>query len=283
MKVSLNFCDIGTIISGKKLLSEAWDEARDICNFKPEMMYIGSYFCDHYFLSITNAMTEEMCQFAKAHDMKIVLVIPTPSETTLFAVKTKIQEMTDLIGNLLLMYVVNDFGMLSYIDRTYTLNITLGRMMYKVTRDGRYDYFLSRNTDVACCSSYLHTLIQAYKICGIEMENIADDTQIQNLYGYQVMVHIPMVMATTGRVCEFASIPLRDSSKFRPLISCIHSCTKCMTSYEVNNGLIYHKIGKTVFYRQKTVIEIPTHITQNLIVFPMRTVRKCYENTCTIK
>ena len=172
--------------------------------------------------------------------------------------------------------------MLAYIANKYSFSITIGRLLFKQSRDSRYDSFRDEMPQCNICSSYLFELIKDYPIRAIELDDVRSGTILINKYGYDIYVHVPLVYISTGMVCEYSSAGLPDTQKFRPNNSCSHQCTKYCTEYYGVNKKPFYKIGRTIYYLGDPRALEAKGISKE-IYMPIDSLRECYENSSSIE
>ncbi len=281
MKTALNLCDISITMFDKNnfdhMIEELHYEKKEF-----DEIYIGSYFCEKYFLHITDDILKKLYSFCSQNKLEISIVVPMATEKDLCRLKERIDAFMHAFKNISAI-VVNDFGMLEYISKTYIdVPLVLGRLMFKQSRDIRYDTFRDEIPPYEVCSSFLYDLIKDYPIKGMELDDVRKNTIILNRYNYEVYVHAPMVYISTGMVCEYASAGLPDSKKFRPNSACSHQCSSYCTQYVGANEKQFYKLGRTIYYHGDPKAALAAGVSKE-IYFPIESVRKSYENSSTIK
>ena len=281
MKTVLNLSDIAITLfeqnNFEKTICELRDKKR---NF--DEIYIGSYFCEKYFLHIDEEILIKIKEFCESNEIRISVVIPMSSEKDLWNVKDRIDFLFHFFSFGISSFVVNDFGMLDYISEKYTCPIVLGRLLFKQSRDSRYDIFRDNIPSYEVCSSQFHELIKTYPIRAIELDDIRADMVLINNFDYEIYVHSPMVYISTGMVCEYASAGVSGMKKFRPNSPCAHQCSKYCTGYIGANHKQFYKIGRTVYYPGDPNASSAKGVDKE-IYFPFESVRKSYENSGSVK
>ncbi len=281
MKTILNLSDIAITLFEQKnferTIQELKAKKRDF-----DEIYIGSYFCEKYFLHITEDILAEIKNFCKLNGIKISLVIPMSSEKNSQNVKDRIDFIIRSVSFNIFSFVVNDFGMLEYISPKYNCPIVLGRLLFKQSRDSRYDTFRDAIPAYEVCSSHFHELIKEYPIKAIELDDVRADTVLANKFGYEIYVHSPVVYMSTGMVCEYASAGLANTKKFRPNNACAHQCTKYYTGYIGANNKQFYKIGRTIYYPGDPKAA-NANVVDKEIYFPFESVKESYENSSSVE
>ena len=281
MKTVLNLSDIAITLFEQKNVERTIHELKAKKKDFDEI-YIGSYFCEKYFLHITEDILAEIKNFCKLNGVKVSLVIPMSSEKDLQNVKDRIDFIMRSFSFNIFSFVVNDFGMLEYISQKYDCPIVLGRLLFKQSRDSRYDTFRDEIPAYEVCSSHFHELIKEYPIKAIELDDVRADTVLANNFGYEIYVHSPVVYMSTGMVCEYASAGLANTKKFRPNNACAHQCTKYCTGYIGANNKQFYKIGRTIYYPGDPKAA-NAHGVDKEIYFPFESVRESYENSSSVE
>ena len=260
----LNICDILHQTLVKK------EEIKYLLHEKQvKRIYIGSYFCGNYFLSITENNIKELLSY---FEKKIVinLVIPTFNQKNLHCGKEKIdlflQSFTDKIDEI----TVNDYGMLAYINDKYSKPIFLGRLFMKDYRDPRYYAHFNQTITPKILSSYLEELKVKYRIKGVEFDPI---NSILNFsiapFDIEISMHTPYCYNTMGQICELASIVKDIDNKFRPNDECTFACNDHFIQFYSDEKIQFVKLGRAVyFYNQATQIIGINSI--RILYFPLR-------------
>lgn len=210
---------------------------------RAEYLYMGSYFCDLYFIGISQSMWEESLSFARRTKKTAVLVAPTPSQRNMEKLKDIICRLLRENGDVLKEVVVNDFGMLRFIDGLgLGLSVWCGRLMSRETRDPRYPQFAQSNK--------LSRRMEDGTLCGISVKGLELDTlgKETGRIADKIMVsfHIPYTYITMGRYCELGSIGFPPEKKFRLWDTCSRSCRHFWNEYR-NDHADFLKYGRAVY------------------------------------
>lgn len=209
-----------------------------------EAIYLGSYFCDRYYCGISESVWNDCFDAIGRHRVAAVLVIPTPSQQRLAAVKEKTEALMERYGGQIREVVVNDNGMLAWFSERYPDKaLWLGRTMDKELRDPRYSLpgthsKLREQVDAGLC-------VQG-NIVGVETDVTHTDEKQGDISGCRLGIHTPFAYLTMGRICEFASIGLPPSEKFQIYRPCRRQCMSNWTWYE-QNTLSFLKHGRAVY------------------------------------
>ena len=267
---AINFCDILNKHSlSLKILFEK------LISYEPKInrIYVGSYFCSQYFLSIN--FWDELIRECEKDDIYITMCLPIFSEKDNEIAKSKISdilERSDIIDEV----TVNDFGMLKYIAESFKNKINLGRLFFKDPRDVRIKSLYS-----SCTTPALLTFdLRAWKISGIELDMMSQEINIPSDYinSAVVCLHKPYCFLTTGNICKYGSIHQSIDHKFRPNGRCQIECSKVYEKYfeDVNGRKVdIIRFGRGVYYKN-----LDSHIfgrqIDRVIYFPIDEVINSY-------
>ena len=122
-------------------------------------IYIGSYFCGRYFLSLNLDMLQRLSEWCEENKMQVTLVIPIFSQSLLHSAKEKVAIILGLFGEHIDEITINDYGMLSYIAETYPKSIQIGRLMNKDCRDPRHPSYFKQIRKPYLISTYFKEMI----------------------------------------------------------------------------------------------------------------------------
>ena len=211
---------------------------RLIAQYEPARIYIGSYFCEKYFLGI-NIWTR-ITDFCKTSNIHISMVIPVFAQLDLNNAKTVISGLISKYSDIIDEIVVNDFGMLRFIKQISDLKIIQGRLFSKIPRDFRFTGQSSglKNCEVQVFDSAIHS---------VELDPVGSNIYIinaQNL-GIGLQLHVPYCYQTVGNICCYASTHKMIEKKFRPNSSCERECYYLCEHYKDKD---IAKIGRAVYF-----------------------------------
>ena len=239
--------------------------------------YVGSYFCEKYFVKSIRFFLHFAAEFLMNHDMRVTLVVPIAPGRMLDAVKDSLYRAVNEFPGLIDEVVVNDYGMLNTLQdlcaqvdgqleqrgqteaetgsgiQPGTIRRIAGRLFFRNYRDPRYGW----GKDVAGRIFFpesLNGLIDAVDLDLVSEE--MDFCAIPEEIG--VHIHYPYVYATLSHSCEFASARLEDRMKFRTMLPCGNACmsgwyrTKAGdTEYLHFTKAVYVKGPENVTYSRK--------------------------------
>lgn len=210
---------------------------------KADYLYIGSYFCDLYLLSLPENVWDTIFDYSKKNKKKVVFVIPVVSQRNLVRVKDKIGHLFEKYGQLIREVVVNDYAMLIWInDLRRDLKIWCGRLMSKETRDPRYPEFYQTNK---LHERIINGQLLGVDVIGLELDTFKNAEWLQNRE-CRVACHTPLSYVSMGRYCEIESIGKETKNKFRLVDACTRKCRNNWQLYE-NDKILFIKFGKAVY------------------------------------
>ena len=236
---SLSFCD--TVFPAfNTLMWEAELGKRTGIN----RIFVGSYFCECYFLRYEKFSFDELGKWAALKSLKVSFVIPIVREPDLEKAKDVVRRA--LACGFIDEVIVNDVGMLDYVSREYDVKIFLGRLFFKNTRDSRGP-FPRTGDGINFYSSVYNQLLKDYAFAGIEADAAALDMDFEGMPEDMVLgLHEDLTYLTTGRMCAFAAAGLTDDRKFLPDEPCKLECVGNAVTYSLEGGIII-KAGKTCY------------------------------------
>lgn len=231
MEIAYNACDLIEYVIGNKT-----------SNFmQAEYVYVGSYFCDLYMLSVAKEKWREVITYIGNAGKKIVLVIPTPSQRNLEKLKSLVSFLVSEYSDVIREVVINDYGMFRWVkNRDIKLPIWCGRLLSKELRDPRYPERIQGNK---LADWVRNELFEGVNIIGVELDT---PYKVEPSDSLQVAFHTPLNYVTMGRYCEIGSIERPLTDKFRLWSGCNRTCMKYWNRYE-NDEACFLKFGKAVY------------------------------------
>ena len=243
MEKAVNLCDVGY-----RLLNANAVEGL-IASYS--RIYVGSYFCDRYFLMTTPLLLDSLKNSAQKGHRKITLVVPVPSQTTLTSVKKMVSNVLRKYKKVVDTVVVNDLGMLDWLSHNSNTQIVLGRMFSKCLRDPRYP----ETSEAYTVPKSTEQIIQQYNCGGIEVEGCFHAVYKSNFdLRYAIHLHASPFYISCMRQCFFASIPKVTSQKFRQNAGCRLECSEYRLSNTIQRNAEIHRIGKGVYFAGSNVL-----------------------------
>jgi len=227
-----------------------YEEISQIDKVKPKSccrIYIGSYFCQNYFMSLKAYPVNALFQWCRKQEIQITLVVPICSQGRLGECKHLIGELCKedaLIDEI----CVNDVGMLDYVSSNFGQKIFLGRLFMKEQRDPRNPKLRYQQHAAGCLDAMIKQLLLQYKIAGVEFDKIYNSMEIPSeLSTYILGVHAPYAYITTGRMCMYAGMHKQGAMQFETDGGCQLECRQKRTCFSSQDGF-FMKIGRTVYY-----------------------------------
>lgn len=233
---------------------EDWNVSmKDLEKKKIKRFYLGSYFCSNYFLNLDLNLFERIVTESIYNRCDITLVIPIITEKNFESMKEKLDKLFRFAGDCIDEITVNDYGTMAYLSRQYPLPLNMGRLFTKDYRDPRY----KDSYDMICKPKIFTTeffkIIQCFSIKGIEFDPTNRCIDLSEVYpGLSYAVHTPYCYVTTGQICEYGSISNKLEKKFYPNADCHRECMKVMTTYELQDGQEWYRVGKAVYFKNRT-------------------------------
>ena len=235
-----------------------------------ERIYVGSYFCENFFLGLSDRFHQAVRELCQRYDLRATLVAPIfgqafleQGEWRLAGVLTDFADVYDEV-------VVNDIGCFAALSRWYageggwlycTLphpggkppRIGLGRLFSKELRDARYPEVmggtshLSLSAEAQACIS-MQLLMQPDALSLVEVDPLSAVVDVSSIDAGEVAIHLPLCYATTGRNCGPASVDEPDSQKFHLGRGCGRHCLRMVQGYKTDEGVCYVKHGRTYYF-----------------------------------
>lgn len=207
-------------------------------------IYIGSYFCEVYFIQSMETTLANIERYALDNRMRITLVIPIFTQSHLqkgLQIINTILDKFSLIDEV----VVNDYGILNYINLNYNIEIIIGRLLRKRARDYRYPEYIKSK-------EYAETkeLYRKYaRVKGVEIDVTSQEIELSDFaLLYLPCIHMPFTYLTCGQLCDFASLDLDIFQKFNSNNECNLNCNKLYYIYRTETEHNLYRIGKAVYY-----------------------------------
>ncbi len=246
--IAVNLSDLYLYYSYDPENYPAWLRSTDSDRF-----YIGSYFCEKYFLKSTGRARNEIFPFAAEQRDHITIVVPVPSDHWSFRIREVLASLIQqqpAIDEI----VVNDFATLSFANDLRTsgdlnFQITAGRLFFKNYRDPRYEEQQQGQT-VCFFPGTLRGKVDAAELdlCSVKMDvsSIPDEVALH--------FHYPFTYVTCTSYCEFASGAAPDNEKFRTHTRCGLKCMEAVIWNEADGAGLLH-LGKGVYTRNPEALD----------------------------
>ena len=287
-EAALNIADLG---HQDNLRSDDWDEFHrrlsQVCNDACarlsrqllDRIYVGSYFCDRFFLSLDGGFYESLARFCGTYGLKATLVVPLFGQSTLKAGKARVEKLVALRGDdgpLFDEVVANDPAAALFLGELAggrpgdgqtadegepdaaggkrPLRIVYGRMMAKSSRDPRHDVMADAPQPYALDAQQAAELAARFGYSMAECDPTAPVVDA-SAFGdaLPLAVHAPHCLMTTGHICQQASLDLPRDRKFRADAPCRQECLRGVQvyehhSYDSGEPRWFTRAGRTVYF-----------------------------------
>ena len=246
-----------------------------------ERIYMGSYFCDEFFLRNDYDSLIELVQGINKN-IHATLVLPIFCEKNLKKGKELIdilmQKYIDVIDEV----TVNDYGMLTYMRNNYNRKMNMGRLFFKDYRDPRYPEYFEDTWKPKGFHRRLKDNIERYGIHEVEVDITHKSVDLSENPGCVVGLHTPYTYMTTGKICEYASMYRPVQKKFRPNISCVRECLNAFIRYDLGDERKWVRVGRTVYFENNCFKlansgEKSADTDARIIYFPMNEIMEITE------
>ena len=254
MEHCVNLCElIKQVLASGMTIGEYVEQVRKEKGWdRVGRIYIGSYFCSHYFLHLTEWDFTQIFTYAKQADCKITLVLPVFTQKNLGSAKKFLDRLSCRFDDGIDEITVNDYGMLVYISSKYCVRVNLGRLFMKDYRDPRYPEYFNQVFSPAGFTKSLYSFIKKYRIHMVELDPTHRELDLSNKPDkVRIAIHTPFCYMTTGQICEYASIAKPLEKKFRPNMECEAECLTHHIEYELEEldpARRVIRLGRTVYF-----------------------------------
>lgn len=271
----VNLCDIFNLnTNNEDYIEKFLMKIEKMTQNKVERIFLGSYFCDRFFLNFKGYKV--LLQFCKAKGIYVTLVIPVFSQNTLNIGKERISKICRSFEGMIDEITVNDLGMLYYVQNFNKYKVNLGRLFFKNPRDCRIPSYTDSTVTPAFISKLNLDFWKKQSINCIELDptnQILDVSEAKNL-DVMIALHSPYCYMTTGKICKFASIHKSINKKFRPNVTCQMECMYISDTYtghipQTNCDPMIYRFGRTLFFENDEVKIIGKN-QERLIYFPIK-------------
>lgn len=270
----INLCDIFSMNAREEYIEMSIAKIENMTKKKIKRIYLGSYFCDRFFLNFKGY--HDLLQYCKVKKIHATLVVPVFSQNTLCKGKKRISEICECLEGVIDEVTVNDLGMLCHIKNLNKYRVNLGRLFFKNPRDCRVPEYTDSIISPGFLSKLNQEIWKKQLINCIELDptnRILDVSEIKSL-DVEIALHSPFCYMTTGKICKFASIHKDIDKKFRPNVNCQMECMSISDTYTghvvpTNCDPIIYRIGRTLLF-ENNESEIVGKNLERLIYFPVK-------------
>ena len=195
---------------------------------------LGSYSCGNYFAGLLKYIDSNKIKL-KDYD----LVIPILAEHQLDVLESKsFQKLALSAKNV----VVNDYGTL-YFLRNRKLSIRLGRLLFRLYRDTRYDDVENKTIELKLLDYYDFLHNTGCRFDSVEIDLVSTNMRLED-DGIDIFVHYPYRLLSCTRICEFAAKNREGKVVFQAEAHCCQECFNVFAKFENTNC---YKIGKCIY------------------------------------
>ena len=244
-ETALNLCDIFGRIDDVEALLKLINSKSTIHNIT--RLYIGSYYCDHYYLYNLKKSNEKMIDYAKSNGLKITLVIPPLFEANLGKGIDRTRQLIAQNSSTIDEITINDWGMALCDFCESSIKINMGRILQKDNRDPRYPNHFNVPHTHRCFTDFYNHLLSDNNITGVELDCTNKAIIIpDNLSDIQISVHYPWAYISMSSICVFASATKAVNNKFRFANSCSCECNNAIIRMNCGPDFTLYRIGRSV-------------------------------------
>ena len=218
-----------------------------------DRVYLGSYFCDRYFCAVPLGVFARTLARCADLDLPVTLVVPIPSENALDATLSRLDLLLDGHGEAIDEVTCNDLGTLSWCSENLDRRLNVGRLFNRDAREPRDPGFVAQTIRPALLTRGHAAAFPKCRVDGYEFDPITPATDLSDAPADVVCaLHADWCYASTGKICEVASIGTPAEHKFRPNEPCTCTCLHCVLEHRPREAgaPAYFKHGRTVYYRQ---------------------------------
>ena len=216
-------------------------------------LYMGSYFCDRFFLGIAPAFLAAANAFCQKHGLGLTLVVPLCSQGLLNAVKTRVEEAAAQCSELSEI-TVNDPAMARFATGLPQVAVCAGRLLARSQRDPRYEELDSALQPYALDAAAVGALSQyaGTPLAWVEADPFAPHIGTEALAGAaKLALHLPHSLMTTGHICAAASQGLPVAQRYRADGTCRMQCKNAVTVHEApmeDRTVYFTRHGRSVYF-----------------------------------
>lgn len=250
-----------------------------------ERLYVGSYFCENYFLHLTREFHEAVRDVCARYEMQATLIVPILGQAFLERAESRLVDVLLEFADVYDEVIVNDVGEYVLLARWFAGEDTrfsfgempgypaspesasprlgLGRLFSKELRDARYDEVFQAVAHPGISAEAEACLVEQQRCCPgarplVEVDPVATTVDVsgvmqavQGVSGIEpeIAIHLPYCYATTGRNCGPASADEPEQQKFRLGRGCSQHCLRMDQGCLTDEGVRYLKHGRTFYFQ----------------------------------
>lgn len=215
-----------------------------------ERVYLGSYFCGRYFAQQPLGVFTQVLAACENAGLPVTLVVPIPSERELDGVLGRVEALLAGYGRVIDELTCNGLGMLAWCtEHGGGRRLNADRLLSRDVREPGFVRLVGRP------SLLTRNRAQAFPGCRVDGYEFDPVHEALDLSGAPAdatcALHVDWCYASTGKICEFASVGAPPERKFRPGAPCAFSCLHYTMEHRARDEApVYFKHGRTVYYRQ---------------------------------
>ena len=246
ISVSLNLCDIiGRLPKDVPAAINSLIQAMPY--EKADRLYVGSYYCDTYFLNTAPTVWEALFAYAANTGKKVTLVLPPVFEKDFEKIHSRTLALIQAAPGVLDELTVNDFGALCCFENNASVRLYFGRLLQKDSRDIRYEDFFNDTHTHRVFSDYYKQFFAEHHICGLELDCTHATISIPaHCDALTVAVHTPYCCTSVGSICEFAAVHRTGPQKFLYAGPCRGECNSMLLECTYEKKYPYVRLGRSV-------------------------------------
>ncbi len=241
---ALNLCDV---FSRPEVTPETIETLLSGSGLEFNRIYLGSYYCDHYFTQAGLEPYRSLLRFSRDHGLRATLVVPPVFQANYDAVCALVRDILNAEEGVADEIAVNDWGMASVFSALDGVRLNAGRLLQKDNRDPRYPDFFDSAYISRSFSDFYTGFFSEQGISGVEIDCTHRELVIpETRQPIQVSVHGPFCYISIGSICEFASMHKRDERKFRYADACAQECSRASILCRTQSGTELLRLGRSV-------------------------------------
>lgn len=215
-------------------------------------VYLGSYFCDRYFCALPPGVFARTLDACAQAGLPATLVVPIPAEGAFDSVVERLGALLEQ-GVAIDEVTCNDLGTLAWCTERCDRRLNAGRLFSRDVREPRDPGFMAHPTAPALLTRERSAAFPGCRVDGYEFDPVTPVTDLSGAPADAVCaLHADWCYASTGKICEVASIGKPAERKFRPNEACTCACLHYVLEHRPREAgaPAYFKHGRTVYYRQ---------------------------------
>lgn len=249
-EMALNLCDfLGRTNENENVSVEQMINKFNSKDFSK--IYMGAYYCDHYFLYTHKSKYISVIDYAKREKKKIALVIPPVFENNLNNVIKLAYNLIERGRDVIDEVTINDWGMIEFFQNNHGIKLNMGRLLQKDNRDPRYREFFENTHVHRCFSKYYEQLLTTKGFYGLELDCTNKSIMIPDTISQiKIAVHGPWAYMTMGSICVYSATS-KKNNKFRFADKCSCECDKAIVKIKCEDDLYLYRFGRSIQFNNE--------------------------------